>query len=133
MLFINSRLCNYATFFDLGIKNIVCNFAKLRITAFILSIIVLVLSCMPCTDGANAMNGKTKQETVKASHQQDSHSQSDACSPFCSCSCCSGTPIPQVLGKLTLVTPEIINSYCSFYSSSVKGISLAIWQPPQLA
>ena len=37
---------------------------------------------MPCTDGANAMNGKAKQEIVKASHQQDSHPQTDACSPF---------------------------------------------------
>ncbi len=88
---------------------------------------------MPCTDGANAINGKAKQEVVKASHQQDSHSKTDACSPFCSCSCCSGTPIPQVLGKLTLVKPELIKNYSPFYLSSIKGISLAIWQPPQLA
>lgn len=86
---------------------------------------------MPCTDGANAM-GKGKQEIVKTSHQQD-HPKTDACSPFCSCSCCSGTPIPQVLGKLTLVKPELVKSYSPFYSSSIKGISLAIWQPPQLA
>ena len=88
---------------------------------------------MPCTDGANAMGGKGKQETVKASHPQDSHPKTDACSPFCSCSCCSGTPIPQVLGKLTLVKPELVKHYNPLFSSSIQGISLAIWQPPQLA
>jgi hypothetical protein len=85
---------------------------------------------MPCTDGANAMD-KAKQEVVKASHQQD-HPKTDACSPFCSCSCCSGTPIPKVLGKLILVKLEFKKEYNYFYSSSIKGISLPIWQPPQL-
>ena len=108
-------------------------FVPLKIVAFIFSIIVLVQSCMPCADRTNAMNGTGKQEMVKASQQQDDHSKTDACSPFCSCSCCSGTPIPQVLEKLTLATPEIINSYYPFYSFSITGISLAIWQPPQLA
>ncbi|WP_218330750.1 DUF6660 family protein [Hydrotalea lipotrueae] len=104
----------------------------MKIIAFILSIIVLVLSCMPCTDGANAM-GNAKQVVVKQSHQQDNHSKTDSCSPFCSCSCCSGTPIPQTLGKLVLFKPESTKKYNPFYSSFIEGVSLSIWQPPQLA
>lgn len=87
---------------------------------------------MPCTDGAKAMSGKAKQEFVKISHQQDNHSKTDACSPFCSCSCCSGTPIPQALGKLVLFKPEQTKKYNPFYSSFIEGVSLSIWQPPQL-
>jgi hypothetical protein len=79
------------------------------------------------------MDSKTKQEIVKASHQQDNHSKTDACSPLCSCSCCSGTPIPHVIEKLALIKPDLVKRYNPFYSSSVKGISLSIWQPPQLA
>jgi hypothetical protein len=111
-------------------RNIILSFANLKITAFILSIIVLVLSCMPCTDGGNSM-GKAKQEVVKSSHQQD-YPKTDACSPFCSCSCCSGVPIPKVLAKLVLAKVEFKKQYYTFYSSSVKDVSLAIWQPPQL-
>ncbi|ULT43020.1 hypothetical protein KRR40_05680 [Niabella defluvii] len=85
---------------------------------------------MPCTDGVRA-TGKVKQEIAKSAHQQD-HPQKDGCSPFCSCSCCSGTPIPHVLGKMVLLKPEFKKNYSSFYSSSVKGISLPVWQPPQL-
>jgi hypothetical protein len=86
---------------------------------------------MPCTDGIKAMDSKAKQEVAKTSHQQE-HPKTDACSPLCSCSCCSGTPIPQALSKLTIFKPELTQQYSSFYSSSIKGISLPIWQPPQL-
>jgi hypothetical protein len=87
---------------------------------------------MPCTDGIKAMSGKVKQEVVKTSHQQDNQSKTDGCSPLCSCSCCSGTPIPQALGKLVLFKPDLTKKYNPFYSSFIEGISLAIWQPPQL-
>jgi hypothetical protein len=88
---------------------------------------------MPCTDGAKAMSGKAKQEVVKASHQQDNHSKKDGCSPFCSCSCCTSTPVPQMMAEIVLIKPELIKKYNPFYSSSIKGISLSIWQPPQLS
>lgn len=87
---------------------------------------------MPCTDGINAMDIKAKQEIVKTSHQH-SHPKTDACSPLCSCSCCSSAPIPQALIKLTIFKPDLTKQYSSFYSSFIEGISLPIWQPPQLA
>lgn len=87
---------------------------------------------MPCTDGANAMDGKVKQEIVKTSHQQD-HPKTDGCTPFCSCSCCASVFHVHLIAKEHSILPIIEKSYSSFYSSSIKGISLAIWQPPQLA
>lgn len=105
----------------------------LNVTALILSVIILMLSCMPCTDGFKAMSGKAKQEIAKTSHQQDSHSKTDACSPFCSCSCCTSSPVPQMMSELTLVKPQLTKKDNPFYSSLIKGILLSIWQPPQLA
>lgn len=87
---------------------------------------------MPCTDGANAINGKVKQEVVDTSHQQD-HPKTDACSPFCSCSCCASVSLVHPIAKEHSIPPIIKKSYSSFYSSSIKGNSLAIWQPPKLA
>lgn len=103
----------------------------MRFFAFIMAFIVLAMSTVPCADGAVAMS-KAKTEIQKTNHQQNDHPTRD-CSPFCSCSCCTGSPIPQYVAKLTLVKPELIRNYKSLYSSPIKEISLSIWQPPQLA
>jgi len=87
---------------------------------------------MPCTDGAYALDGKIKQEIVKTSHQQD-YPKTDACSPFCNCSCCASVSLVHHIAKEHSIPAIIEKSYSSFFSSSIKGISLAIWQPPQLA
>lgn len=86
---------------------------------------------MPCTDGANAVDGKVKQEIVETSHQQD-YPKTDACSPFCSCSCCASVSLVHPIAKEHTI-PAIKKFYSSFYCSSIIQISLAIWQPPQLA
>lgn len=103
----------------------------MKIFAFIMALIVLAMSTIPCADGAVAMS-KAKTEIQKTNHQQNDHPTRD-CSPFCSCSCCTGSPIPQHVVKLIFVKPELIRNYNSVYSSPIKEISLSIWQPPQLA
>lgn len=103
----------------------------MKFFAFIMAFIVLAISAMPCADGVIAMS-KAKTEIQKTNHQQNDHPTKD-CSPFCSCSCCTGSPIPQHLSELIFIKPEFIRSYNSFYSSPIKEISLSIWQPPQMA
>lgn len=106
----------------------------MRFIAFILAIIILAISCVPCADRACALTAyKIKSELVKSSGQQDNHGQRDACTPFCQCSCCgvysinhvvvAGSPINLLAGK----------DFISYMRSSVVEISLPIWQPPQLA
>lgn len=103
----------------------------MKIFAFIMAFIILAMSTIPCADGAVAMS-KAKTEIQKTNHQQNDHPTKD-CSPFCSCSCCTGSPIPQFISKVILVKPTIIRSYNPVYSSPIKEVSLSIWQPPQLA
>lgn len=103
----------------------------MKIFAFIMAFIVLAMSTIPCADGAVAMS-KAKSEMKNSNHQQNDHPTRD-CSPFCSCSCCTSSPIPQFISKVILVKPTIIRSYTPVYSSPIKEISLSIWQPPQLA
>lgn len=115
------------------ITSFVLHLQFVKISAFILSVIVLILSCMPCTDGAKAMgNPYVKVEAAKTSDPHN-NSQRDHCTPFCQCACCAAFSIVQPITKLILIKPKVQKSYSSFYSSSVKGISLPVWQPPQLA
>lgn len=89
---------------------------------------------MPCTDGLDAIgNGGMKKEVSKSSSHNKETQQKDNCSPFCSCSCCHGFPITQPIVKDFLSVTYIEKCYNSFYPSGIKGISLPIWQPPQLS
>jgi hypothetical protein len=103
-----------------------------------LSIILLILSCLPCADANKDIvydsNGKVLAE------KHDDHSKelhSDLCSPFCICNCCGA----QVLSFTPSITfsfredftafiekPETI--YKAHYASIFSG---SIWQPPQIA
>lgn len=89
---------------------------------------------MPCPDGVSVMyKGKAKKEIAKTSSHQKDIPQKEDCSPFCQCACCAGVTLVHPIIKDLTIQPQIENSYNSFHSSSINGISLAIWQPPQLA
>ena len=105
----------------------------LKISAFILSILVLVLSCMPCADAAtDTKQTGAKYETVKHTEQQNHDNKADDCSPFCHCACCSGFTINHFIAVLTHTPQYENNPTNSFLSSVVIGIASTIWQPPQL-
>jgi hypothetical protein len=107
----------------------------MKLVAFIMAIIVLVLSCMPCMDeGVDMKVIKDKKELSKSHNQQEEdEDHSDACSPFCTCSCCSGFSPVYSFAAIATLFPACSTNYCSLYISSVIEISLPVWQPPQLA
>lgn len=106
-------------------------FAPLKFVAYIMAILVLALSCLPCADGA-AVTGTTKTELIANSdHRDDDHE--DACSPFCQCACCAGLSISHLIPGNTYKINDYDRTYTSFSHSEIIEISLPIWQPPQLA
>jgi hypothetical protein len=102
----------------------------MKFLAFIMAILVLVMSVMPCADDANAMC-KAKTEFKEASHQQDNPT-SKVCSPFCQCSCCFGFTISHFPSSFTVITATVNKQISSFLPSEVIDITLPVWQPPQL-
>ena len=105
----------------------------MKFSALILSFIVLVMSCMPCRDDVVVRSGKNKIELAKSSNSQQENHNSDACSPFCICSCCVGVNFyfTQFSGdNIVFYNTEHISA---FIPSSVRKVALPIWQPPQLA
>jgi hypothetical protein len=105
----------------------------MKFFAFIMAILVIVLSCIPCKDFPFAMKaGKGKMELSKSSggHSMD---HPDACSPFCQCACCAGFPINHQFAEVKPLLPVYNEQYIAVYHASVVSISLPVWEPPQLA
>ena len=87
---------------------------------------------MPCMDDVNEIgNGKVKIEISKSNDQQD-HNDTDNCSPFCTCNCCSGFAFVfsphQIVNVIFLPTQK--NE--SYLPAKISEISLPVWQPPKL-
>ena len=98
----------------------------------IFAIYLLSLSCMPCGD-VNECNDKVAQ-TISATtnHQQHKHT-SEACTPFCTCSCCAAFAYYQPFAKPAMLKPQMKSEKYPAYNDSFlsQGFS-AIWQPPKI-
>ncbi|WP_149276652.1 MULTISPECIES: DUF6660 family protein [Flavobacteriaceae] len=99
--------------------------------AVILSILFLVLSIKPCTDGNNVEDLHKDEISVNHNHQEDSD---DSCPITCICNCC-GMAITYVpiktfnLNRSEEISTEVFSSYQSNYRFDFLS---TIWQPPQL-
>lgn len=94
--------------------------------------IVLVLSCTYCIDGASVMKGDKQKETIVKKSDNSTNNQRDNCSPFCQCSFCPGFYISKFINSSELIVFQTSTQFCVLHSNNLIGISLPIWQPPQL-
>ena len=102
----------------------------MKLFAFLLAVLVLALSVVPCADVNATGKGKFQVE-IKAAHQDNDY-HVDACSPFCQCACCAGFSINHSLISVESIR-VVPHKQSSFFSASETiKVSLAIWQPPQL-
>ena len=104
---------------------------SVKFFAFILACMVLVLSCMPCTDCKSAEITKNiKTELAKPGTDKDTNHK-DACSPFCHCGCCAGFSINHPITPFTSLTIVCSRIFSSYFPDKLIEISLPIWQPPK--
>ncbi|MFV8326943.1 DUF6660 family protein [Flavobacterium sp. ZS1P14] len=103
----------------------------MKLTNTILSIIFLILSCMPCADKEQI--GSFEKVTVNNSSKQ--HNDKDACSPLCVCNCCGcqgfayNTIYAYNLFSVKTIIDKKVPEYKSILTSNFYG---SIWQPPQI-
>lgn len=107
-----------------------------RFVSSILAILVLVLSCITCSESEAMSQGSLRAETViNAAPDHDCAGEGfcSACSPFCSCSCCYGFVIPynSDLQPQTVAVFEE-KQFTAYHQRRIAEIFLPIWQPPQL-
>lgn len=102
--------------------------------SYILSVYLLVLSCLPCADQEPVHSLQAQTQVSADAHRHSPIHLEDSCTPLCICTCCSG---------FTLQT----NNFTHFQHIQLTGrpefrvytpenwldLSYSIWQPPKLS
>jgi hypothetical protein len=102
-----------------------------KFVTIILSLIILLLSAKPCSDGQNIEDQHQDEISVNHNHQEDSD---DSCPVTCICNCCGMTityePIKTFDLKLNIeISTELISTYQPIYGFNFLS---NIWHPPQV-
>ena len=108
----------------------------MKLISYILSIYMLVLALVPCSDGIDFIHGNCDSSTEIAdnSHNHSDHDHQDLCTPFCTCTCCGSMfTMPTTLDYSdchSKISTECIHNYQSSYSFDY---SKGVWHPPALS
>ncbi|WP_411767820.1 DUF6660 family protein [Winogradskyella sp. A3E31] len=103
----------------------------MKFTTVILSLIILILSAKPCSDGQNLEDEHEDKVSINHNHQEDSD---DSCPVTCICNCCGMSITYEPLATFNLIdfckiSTAVISSYQSTYRFDFHS---NIWQPPQV-
>jgi len=85
---------------------------------------------MPCTDDLAVEQGIGRAEISRAHECQSK--VNDWCSPFCQCACCAGFTFTFHSLPAIPSAPAADIQHAEHYISSIRSVSLPVWQPPQL-
>jgi hypothetical protein len=101
---------------------------------FILAFAILYMSCLPCGDSQECNSKAEIKISASTDHEQHDH-QSEACTPFCTCSCCPSSAVSSVFGKSQVDKLELSSraKYALFDISFHSEPASHIWQPPKLS
>ena len=102
-----------------------------QLITLLLSVYLLALMALPCNDDHSHTLISTEDQFAQTGNH---YNDTDACSPFCVCACCT-TPI-MVQQIISFESAPFIALYNrnvnSFYTPVTSSYFGSIWQPPQL-
>jgi len=105
----------------------------MKFFAFIMSFYLLGLSCIPCGDREDC-NARPEQTISVSTNHQEHKNPIEACTPFCSCSCCPASAFYQPLSHFNVVKTVFQSlKYPVNNSSFCSEVSFSIWQPPKIS
>jgi len=107
-------------------------FAPLKVILTILSLYILSVGAIPCTDGMHTHSDVIELSQNGNQHHQDN--QEDICPPFCNCNCCGCGAFSNFsfqLNTLQLFSPTSLNFSDLRYQFLSRNFS-SVWQPPKL-
>lgn len=107
----------------------------MKFLSVIVSIVILVVSLVPCPDNLIVKRGSSFKKEITSSNSSNEHNgTSDNCSPFCTCSCCTASAIYYQFSK-SQVEKVIFQSekYPLYNISFSTEVFYSIWQPPKLS
>ena len=107
----------------------------MKFLSYILSIYLVILSCLPCAD-VEATSFTHTSSKIDTNHENHSHDkENDACSPFCVCNCCGQSVlsyVPAIVFNFHTPTVEIQTLNSIYKSNLYSNFFGSIWQPPQI-
>lgn len=108
----------------------------MRLFTLLLSLYVLCLSCLPCTDEVRVCIEQAQTSLRATEHSDFGKHASDACSPLCQCQCCAGAVVASLGSKPLGLMPPVVRWSTNFrHAPLLVGTPThapgAVWQPPQ--
>lgn len=99
--------------------------------AILLSVFMMVLSCIPCADAAEI---ETPAPTsIQANPDAENHApEADLCSPLCICNCCAGFALQTSVQKAITAIFKATTTAPGYRVVALANPSFTIWQPPKL-
>ncbi len=102
----------------------------MKFFAFLMTIILIAQSFMPCADREIA-SAKGEVQITKALHHEKG--MQDDCPPLCSCSCCGCfSSAHSFTSYISINSVSVQNCNAEYLPESIQKIVTPIWQPPQL-
>lgn len=107
-------------------------FAKMRLSAFILQLLIAVMIVVPCRDHKAVGMGKARTQQLHATTPGSGQADDD-CSPLCTCSCCASvssliyTPVVEGVAP----NPDA-KKFPSYITPDYHADRSAVWQPPRV-
>jgi hypothetical protein len=95
-----------------------------------LSLYILVLSCIPCNDARAAAVYQTAEIASADTHHHEA--AADFCSPLCVCSCCNVQVTPAQIIHLSYIHRQVQVVFPVLPEAPLPLLSATIWQPPRL-
>jgi hypothetical protein len=100
---------------------------------FFLGFFLLYLSCLPCSDSTECNAKAEVKISASTNHQEHNHTK-EACTPFCTCSCCAASAFYNSLNKVQAVKIAFQSEKYPLHNENFNSeVSYSIWQPPKIA
>lgn len=97
-----------------------------------MSFYLLFLTCLPCGDSQECNVKAEVKISATTGHQEHDHS-TEACTPFCTCSCCPASAFYTSFAKTSITKPVFQSQEHLLYNITFNTeVYFNIWQPPQL-
>lgn len=105
----------------------------MKILFLFLGFYLIGLSCLPCNDSKECSE-ETEMAISAVNNQQEHNHTKEACTPFCTCSCCAVSGFYSPVNKVQVVKAVFLREkYPLFQEDNISTAHNTIWQPPKIA
>ncbi|TCK80918.1 hypothetical protein C8N28_2673 [Albibacterium bauzanense] len=105
----------------------------MRLFTSFIALYMVLLSLAPCGDKKDCKINSTQPSSISiADHSSEGSHTEEACTPFCSCSCCSISMLKSNNVYPTKINEEHRDININYSNARLPLTAHSIWQPPKL-